>query len=488
MAICGQVRVDERLASDPTGAGDDRPVKKENAVVFDDEEKREKCVPKPEVAELRGRWEFASVLNFLTVFEPVIGKESQISAEEIEAGLINPDSSLIKLHITLLKGIPPVSKALDGSDAWVTVLCKKLSPWWPWVAEGDMPIVVAKGEEIPRYKELNPVKRLLMLKALCEIRADQDDAVAYLNDALKQGTQISSFRKDKIGVNGNSTSFWYDGNKIVGYRLYREVTTFETKKKSIGRESSLPTCKEWETLATNLEEFRKVADEFSSSKVVALASVGRTLNTDAIPVLEKIQKNKEQAIRRKQRKNMLLNDQRSFHANTGARARVTRSCRTLRPVNYTFDDYDQMMKEAIQQTIKRTSPKEQRKEREGSETNPNDPSPKRVCSKDDSAQDSDVDIVMLEDGGSDDNYSGKEDVDVDDDDSGSRDSATSEEGAKENHPAKNFGSRRSTRIAGDTAHPSMENRNFGMKNILRQRPTRNSSMDAIVIPDSDDES
>ncbi|XP_062097487.1 DDT domain-containing protein DDR4 [Humulus lupulus] len=470
-----------------SAGGEDRRAKKEN-VVLDDEEEGEKCVPKPEVAELRGRWELASVLNFLTVFEPVIGKDLQISAEEIETGLICPDSSLAKLHIILLKGIPPVSKTLDGSDdAWVTVLCKKLSPWWPWVAEGDIPIVAAKGEEIPRYKGLDPIKRLLTLKALCEIRADQDDAVAYLNDALKQGTQISSFRKDKIGGDGKSTSFWYDGNKIVGYRLYREVTAFERKKRSIGRESSFPTCNQWETLATNLEEFRKVADEFSSSKVVALAAVGRTLKTDAIPVLEKIQKNKEQAIKRKQRKNMLLNDGRSFLASTGAGARVTRSCRTLRPVNYTFDDYDRMMKEAIQQTTKRTSPKERRKEREGSEiaseseTDPEDPFPKRFCTKDDNVEDSNVDIAMLKDDGSDDDYSGKEDVD----DSGCRDSATSEVSRKENRP---FGARWSTRLAGGTAHPSMEHRNLGTKNISRQRPTHNSAMDSIVVPDSDYES
>lgn len=36
----------------------------------------------------------------------------------------------------------------------------------------------------------------------------QDDTVAYIKDSLKQGTQISSFRKEKIGGDGNGTSFW----------------------------------------------------------------------------------------------------------------------------------------------------------------------------------------------------------------------------------------------------------------------------------------
>jgi len=26
-----------------------------------------------------------------------------------------------------------VNKTLDDANAWITVLCKKLAPWWPWV-------------------------------------------------------------------------------------------------------------------------------------------------------------------------------------------------------------------------------------------------------------------------------------------------------------------------------------------------------------------
>lgn len=39
----------------------------------------------------------------MEVFEPLIGKSLRISAEEIEKGLIKPDSSLAELHIALLK-------------------------------------------------------------------------------------------------------------------------------------------------------------------------------------------------------------------------------------------------------------------------------------------------------------------------------------------------------------------------------------------------
>ncbi|KAJ6435015.1 hypothetical protein OIU84_000287 [Salix udensis] len=128
-----------------------------------------------EVDKIRGRWELASILNFLSIFEPVLGVDLKLTAEEIESGLVKPDKSLAHLHVKLLKGIPPVSKKLKASDAWVTALCKTLDTWWPWVAEGELPLKAAKGEEISVYKELDPTNRLLILKALCEIRAEQDD-------------------------------------------------------------------------------------------------------------------------------------------------------------------------------------------------------------------------------------------------------------------------------------------------------------------------
>ncbi|GMY19637.1 DDT domain-containing protein DDR4 [Fagus crenata] len=201
------------------------------------------------------------------------------------------------------------------------------------VAEGEIPLVATKGEEIPRYKQLDSTNRLLILKALCELRAHQDDTVSYINDALKEGNQISSFYKDKIGGDGNGTSYWYDGNKTIGYRLYRELNIYPSKRNSKGKGCLTPPAisSQWETLATNLDEFRKVVDELSSSKVVAEVDVSKTIEIDAIPVLEKLQKNKDRALKQKQQQEMLLN---CF--TKPLVAGITRSCYTRRPVSYTF--------------------------------------------------------------------------------------------------------------------------------------------------------
>ncbi|XP_021758060.1 DDT domain-containing protein DDR4-like [Chenopodium quinoa] len=300
------------------------------------------------LSKLRRRWELASVLNFFSVFEPLIGKESKMSAEEIEDALINPNSSLTKLHIALLKGIRPVNKKLSEPDYWVKSLCLKLAEWWPWVAEGKVPLVPAKGEEVSRYKELDPTIRLLMLKALCEIRALQDDLVSNINDALKEGAQISQFRKDKIGQDRNGVSYWYDGDPVIGHRLYMEIDNGMLKQKHRGKNclDLKETNSEWEILATNLDEFRKVSERFSSCQVGVEAAVHETIETEVIPVLEKLQKKKERDLKRRQREEAYMSGCHSYAAG------VTRSCRSRRPVKYTFDDFDRTIEEAIKETRK----------------------------------------------------------------------------------------------------------------------------------------
>nr|GME10923.1 UDP-glycosyltransferase 91A1-like [Ipomoea batatas]GME21484.1 UDP-glycosyltransferase 91A1-like [Ipomoea batatas] len=67
----------------------------------------------------------------------------------------------------------------------------------------------------------------------------------------------------------------YDGNETVGYR---------------GMETGLAISSRWETLATNLEEFRTFVDNVSHSEVKWEKAVGKAVQADVIPVLEKKQK------------------------------------------------------------------------------------------------------------------------------------------------------------------------------------------------------
>lgn len=305
--------------------------------------------PQKERGRLRSMLELASVLNFIHVFRPVLNINTEFSAEELETALITPNNTLGQLHIQLLKGIPPVSRTL-GNNMWVTALCKKIADWWPWVAEGELPLVACHGEEIIAYKKLDPCTRVLILKALCEIRLEQDDIWKFIDDSLKHNNyQLSSFRKARLGGDAHGTSYWYDADSIIGHRLYREIQKIEVKLKPKGKgRSSEPVVScQWETIATNLDEFLAVSEKFASSRNKVEAVIGKKVKNDIVPVLEELQKKKERALKKQQRQASLLD---SFFGAQGEA--VGRSRRDRKPVKYTFDDYDRSIDEAIQMTKK----------------------------------------------------------------------------------------------------------------------------------------
>ncbi|KAH9330665.1 hypothetical protein KI387_002773, partial [Taxus chinensis] len=298
---------------------------------------------------LRSMWELAAVLNFLHVFRPVLNISLEFSAEELETALVTPNNILSQLHIQLLKGIPPVSRTALGNDTWVTALCKKLAVWWPWVAQGEVPLVACHGEEIEVYKELDAGTRMLILKALCEIRLDQDDVWKYIDDSLKHSTPYSTFSKLRMGGDSHGLSYWYDGDAIIGHRLYRETQKIEVKLKPKGKSRSaepVVTC-QWETVATNFDEFQSVSEKLVSSRNKLEAGIGKKVKNDILPVLEELQKKKERALKKQQRQAMLLDNFFGAQGEDGGRSR-----RDRKPVKYTFDDYDRSIDEAIQLTKK----------------------------------------------------------------------------------------------------------------------------------------
>lgn len=155
-----------------------------------------------------------------------------------------------------------------------------------------------------------------------------------------------------------------------------------------------------------------------------------------------------------------------------------------------------------------TKHEEQRKESEHSETgrrNPvgterktdsDDHLPETDCSGDYNINSSGkmndtMDIDMVEEVGSDDDdydYSGKGYVDDSDfSDSGKPEVDSKNKQAGHAFP-KQSGVRWSVRIAGGISESFVENGNLGTKNRSRQRPIRNSALEAIVVPDSEDDS
>ncbi|KAE8793203.1 hypothetical protein D1007_32210 [Hordeum vulgare] len=242
----------------------------------------------------------------------------------------------------------------DGARNWVTVLCRKLRDWWHWVAEGDLPIVASHGAELKCTRILKPSTRLLILKAICDIRVEQDDIRNYIDTSVKRGYDLSTFRKERIGGDSLGISYWYEDDSILGHRLYREIRRVEQMKKEPGKRSkgkriSTPpsVSYHWETVASTFEEFDDVAEKLFSSRNRTEVSLGKKLKIEYLPEIEKIHKKKEKLLKKQQREALLLDSYLTSDVTTG------RSLRDRKPVTYTFDDYDRSINEAIKITKKR---------------------------------------------------------------------------------------------------------------------------------------
>ncbi|KAJ7945951.1 DDT domain-containing protein DDR4-like [Quillaja saponaria] len=278
---------------------------------------------------LRSMWELASILNFLHVFWPLLNIPVEFSAEEFETALLTPNDTLSDIHIPILKAIPPITRMALTRDTWITALCRKLRDWWHWVADGDLPIVASHGAEIGVYKSLDPGIRVVILKALCDIRVE-----------------FSTFRKERIGGDSQGISYWYEDDPVIGHRLYREIRKIELKKAKAKGSQVLPTASyQWEAVATNFDEFQEVSEKLFSSKSRTEASLGKKLKIDMLPEIEKVHKKKERLLKKQHRQALLLD---SFLGVDGLAP--GRSLRGRKKVTYTFDDYDRSINEAIKIT------------------------------------------------------------------------------------------------------------------------------------------
>ncbi|CAH9092478.1 unnamed protein product [Cuscuta europaea] len=299
--------------------------------------------------KLRSMWQLASILNFLHVFRPLLNIKVEFSVEEFETALIMPNSTLASIHIPLLKAIPPVTRMALGHNTWVTVMCRKLRDWWHWVADGELPIFASHGAEVDAYSALDPAVRVVILKAICDIRVEQEDIRNYIDDSLKQGAPLSVFRKERIGGDSHGISYWYEDDPIIGHRLYREIRKVEVKTGKGKSVQPIPnSCYQWETAATNLDEFTDVSEKLFASTNRTEVSVGKKLKINMLPEIEKVHKRKEKLLKKQHREALLLDNMMNIDGLTAGR-----SLRDRKPVTYRFDEYDRSINEAIEITTKK---------------------------------------------------------------------------------------------------------------------------------------
>jgi len=184
----------------------------------------------------------------------------------------------------------------------------------------------------------------------------QEDIRNFIDSSLKNGHDLSTFRKERIGGDSLGISYWYEDDEILGHRLYREIRRVEQVKKEPGKRSRgkggssaiSVMSYQWETVASSFDEFDDVAEKLFSSRNRTEVSLGKKLKIEYLPEIEKIHKKKERLLKKQQREALLLDSYLTSDGHT-----TGRSLRDRKPVTYTFDDFDRSINEAIKITKKR---------------------------------------------------------------------------------------------------------------------------------------
>lgn len=91
-------------------------------------------------------------------------------------------------------------------------------------------------------------------------------------------------------------------------------------------------------------------EKLFSSKNRTEVSVGKKLNNDMLPEIEKVHKRKEKLLKKQHRQALMLDNMMNVDGLVAGR-----SLRDRKPVTYTFDDYDRSINEAIKVTKKKHS-------------------------------------------------------------------------------------------------------------------------------------
>jgi hypothetical protein len=215
------------------------------------------------VAELRGMWETAAILDFLHLFRAQLKLTRSFSAEELERVMVTSpgDSGLLAdLHIDLMRGISPKSDV--GPDNWQTHLANKIRFHWRNLADGTpCPFKPEKYYEKVTYAALPAPQRARALHFLCCIRCDREDIQVRLMEAEREKTDeekaaaeaeaeaarqraargtraaaedeedaagvsfetLDTFRRGPTGLGAGGASFFYfDHADSTGARIYRE--------------------------------------------------------------------------------------------------------------------------------------------------------------------------------------------------------------------------------------------------------------------------
>ena len=255
-------------------------------------------------------WEFAAVLAFFERFWGELGLPDGggvFSADALEAALEAagpPGAVLRETHEALLRGLHP--RLREG--AWLPLLAEKVRQHW-WEPPSP-PFAPERGQEESCYSALLPLQKLAVLRLLCDLylsegkdaRRRLDAALknsAHPRKALKSGRRaedlewLSDFRGEPLGSDAEGRVYWWVClPRTLGFRLF-----VEDPPRGRGGAEALP-LPGWGVAARDSEGLKALAGRLLRSPSRSGQKLGRELQEEVLPDLERRTLREERRVKR----------------------------------------------------------------------------------------------------------------------------------------------------------------------------------------------
>ncbi|XP_013786866.1 cat eye syndrome critical region protein 2-like [Limulus polyphemus] len=261
------------------------------------------------ISDIQSWWEVPSIAHFCYGFRAAFGL-FPFEIEELEqAFLLGEDSFLQDLIIKLLQAYYQTEDI--SSQNWEEQLRDLFQQKWVVEERRFHPFPLETS-----FASLSLRTQVEIVHALCEYCLDVED----VTDALK-GLEADHLRAQSLGRDGEGNEYWY----FYGTRLYKETKTLKnksqkgkgfqeitigtkhraTKKQNeIGTESygvspKISTSTSWSLVCCTQSEWQNLANRFKKSKLKGEKNLAKKLITEFLPVLEKLEIEKEKTLRKR---------------------------------------------------------------------------------------------------------------------------------------------------------------------------------------------
>ncbi|KAF9281074.1 cat eye syndrome chromosome region, candidate 2 [Linnemannia elongata] len=285
-------------------------------------------------SNLRSNSTVALIYGFLTKFRSLLRLTCplrEVTIEEIESGLTATESNscIEEIHSNLLSNMLNRKKAVDATT-WQKVLSETLDAK---LRTGELEYDQNPLRYYGDYYTVPTPDRTQILKALIDWVLQEGLVV---RQGIEQDNEIS--RVEPYGFDQARRIYWHFGQGTL--MMYRE-TKGAKKRKPV-----------WETVATNLEELKQLANSFEKTVSKAEKALREKLRVEIIEPEEERIVNEKLKQERQEKKLQRIAE---LHQLAATRTTRTRSSNRLNAPKYTFDDDEDEFEEDEYEIYRRPS-------------------------------------------------------------------------------------------------------------------------------------